>query len=600
MDFVGRKLGRYDIVELIGEGGMARVYKAFDPEINRSVALKILKEEHCQTDEYKNRFIKEGRAAGALTHPNIVTIYDVGTIDDAPYIMMELLEGTTLGELLQDGERLTPEQTLECVAQLADALDYAHKRQIVHRDMKPDNVIMDLETGVVKIADFGIARLAQSEVNDSTQAGMMLGTPRYMSPEQATGDRVDGRSDLFAIGVIMYEIITGRKAFDADSMTTLILQIVQKDPVPIRQTVADAPVGFEKIVKKLLQKKPERRFQTGAELKTAVLRELGALRDANEESAGYLPLQIKWTAIMAVVVAVAMAASSYFVIKAQRSMLSKQLVDSGIALTKFISVQSAIPVLGEDWISLEALVQDAAARDTFSYLVVSDHTGVVRSATDPELLDKPRPSMPDAEEVYRQEDIVVSDVGESLYNFSVPVLFNQTPVGSVDVGLATESISEALATTSRMLIILALAMVVTVSIAVFIFNKLTSRNLYLVTEALRLFARKHHEVRISKASTDEFGDLFVAFNAMADDLQQFFDESDGDRVLDPLESSPVIETDISGITQTVVAARTVVNPGAIADDQAGPHEGQQDDHKEESDSSDAENDDDLVENHGGR
>ncbi|MEO0437731.1 MAG: serine/threonine-protein kinase, partial [Pseudomonadota bacterium] len=185
MDFVGRKLGRYEIVELIGEGGMAHVYKAFDPEISRSVALKILKEEHCESDEYKSRFIKEGRAAGALTHPNIVTIYDVGTIDGAPYIMMELLTGTTLGDLLQGGERLTPEQTLECVAQLADALDYAHKRQIVHRDMKPDNVIMDLDSGVVKIADFGIARVVQSEVSDSTQAGMMLGTPRYMSPEQA-------------------------------------------------------------------------------------------------------------------------------------------------------------------------------------------------------------------------------------------------------------------------------------------------------------------------------------------------------------------------------------------------------------------------------
>ncbi|MEM6486404.1 MAG: protein kinase [Pseudomonadota bacterium] len=566
MDFVGRKLGRYEIVELIGEGGMAHVYKAFDPEISRSVAIKILKEEHCESDEYKSRFIKEGRAAGALTHPNIVTIYDVGTIDDAPYIMMELLTGTTLGELLQGSERLTPEQTLDCVSQLADALDYAHKRQIVHRDMKPDNVIMDVDSGVVKIADFGIARVVQSEVSDSTQAGMMLGTPRYMSPEQATGDAVDGRSDLFAIGVIMYEMITGRKAFDADSMTTLILQIVQKDPVPIRQTVANAPVGFEKIVNKLLQKKPDKRFQTGAELKTAVLRELGALRDANEEKAGYLPIQFKWTAIMAVVVAVAMAASSYFILRAQRTMLSQQLVDSGIALTKFISVQSAIPVLGEDWLSLEALVQDAAARDTFSYLVVADHTGTVRSATNPELIGEERPSLPEAEEVFRQEQIVVSDVGESLYNFSVPVLFNQTPVGSVDVGLTTNSIGEALATTSRMLLILAFAMVLTVSIVVFIFNRLTSRNLLIVTEALRLFSRKQHEVRISKSQTDEFGDLFGAFNSMADSVQELIDADDLEREIDTLDESQIIDTDISGITQTIVSERIIADEEDDKDD----------------------------------
>jgi serine/threonine protein kinase len=136
VDYVGRKVGRYEIVEHIGEGGMANVYKAFDPEINRSVALKILKEEHCEKDEYKNRFLKEGRAAGALAHPNIVTVYDVGSIDDAPYIMMELLTGKTLGDILLEGQRLTLEQTLECVAQLADALDYAHAKNVVHRDMK--------------------------------------------------------------------------------------------------------------------------------------------------------------------------------------------------------------------------------------------------------------------------------------------------------------------------------------------------------------------------------------------------------------------------------------------------------------------------------
>ncbi|MEL7045777.1 MAG: serine/threonine-protein kinase, partial [Pseudomonadota bacterium] len=236
MDFVGRKLGRFDIVELIGEGGMAQVYRAFDREINRSVALKILKEEHCQHEEYTKRFIREGRAAGALTHPNIVTIYDVGTIDDAPYIMMEMLTGETLGDLLVSGERPSMEEMLECVIQLADALDYAHGQNVVHRDMKPDNIIFNQADRRVKIADFGIARLSEQDISDSTQAGMMLGTPRYMSPEQATGDKVDGRSDLFAVGVLMYEMITGRKAFDADTMTTLILQIVQKDPVSIRQT----------------------------------------------------------------------------------------------------------------------------------------------------------------------------------------------------------------------------------------------------------------------------------------------------------------------------------------------------------------------------
>jgi serine/threonine protein kinase/HAMP domain-containing protein len=559
MDFVGRKLGRFEIVEHIGEGGMAQVFRAFDPEINRSVALKILKEEHCQNEEYKARFLREGRAAGALTHPSIVTIYDVGTIDGAPYIMMELLSGQTLGDLLTSGERLSLEQILECVTQLADALDYAHRKNVVHRDMKPDNIIFNRADGMVKVADFGIARLSDTGMSDSTQAGMMLGTPRYMSPEQATGEKVDGRSDLFALGVIMYEMITGQKAFDAETMTTLILQIVQKDPVRIRQTVSDAPIGVEKIVNKLLQKKPEKRFQSGADLKVAVLRELGAMRDAREEKSGYLPLQIKWTAIMAAVVATAMAASSYFILKAQRDTLTEQLVDSGVSLTKFISVQAALPVLGEDWITLGALVQDASRRDTFSYLVVSDHTDTVRSATDPALIGNAKPTFVDSETVYEQEAILVNDAGNDIYNFSVPVLFNETRVGSVDVGLGTESIEEALSTTSRMLIILALAMVLTVSVAVFIFNKVTSRNLAKATQALRLFGRHHHEVRVSRSRTDEFGDLFGAFNSMADAIEKLLDD-EGKSVAPELLSELADDdtTDISGISHTIMSGRTVL------------------------------------------
>lgn len=561
MEFVGRKIGRYAISEHIGEGGMAHVYKAFDPDIDRSVALKILKEEHCEKDEYKNRFLKEGRAAGALTHPNIVTIYDVGSIDDAPYIMMELLNGKTLGDLLIEGKRLSLEQILECVLQLADALDYAHSKNVVHRDMKPDNIMVNLEENVVKVADFGIARLEHSEVNDSTQAGMMLGTPRYMSPEQATGDTVDGRSDLFALGVILYELITGQKAFDAETMTTLILQIVQKDPLPIRQTVSGAPIGVEKIVKKLLQKKPEKRFQTGAELKAAVVRELVALREANEEKSTYLPLQVKWTAITAVIVALAMGISSYLILGAQRTALTGQLIDSGISLTKFIAVQAAIPILGEDWISLEALVLDASARDSFSYLVVSDHTDVVRSASDPSLVGEARTPITDTELVFSQGDIQVTDQGESLFNFSVPVLFNQTRVGSVDVGLDVHSLEDALFTTSRMLMILAAAMVLTVSLVIYIFNQLTARNLRTATLALKLFTQHQYEARISKVQRDEFGDLFSAFNNMADSVEARLNE---DGKLKNPEKVTVDEryadTDVSGITRTMVSDGAVVVP----------------------------------------
>lgn len=557
MEIVGKKIGRYEVLEHIGEGAMAQVFKAFDPEINRSVALKVLKAEHCEKDEHKSRFLKEGKAAGVLTHPNIVTIYDVGSIDDSPYIMMELLLGETLGDIMQQGQRLPLKSILESASKLADALDYAHSKGVVHRDMKPDNIMLDPQGETVKIADFGIARVEEASSKESTQVGMMLGTPRYMSPEQATGATIDGRSDLFALGVIMYEMITGQKAFDAESMPTLIMQIVQKDPVPIRQITTDAPVGVQKIVNKLLQKNPDKRFQTGRELKEALQRELLVLQESEEDKRRYLPLQIKWTAIMAAVVACAMALSTYLVYNVQRDALTKQAIDSGLSLTKFIAVQAAIPVLGEDWITLESLVQDASARDTFSYLIVSDHEDVVRSASNMDLVGQPWEMASTTETLYQRGSTTVTDLGDT-FNFNVPVLFNQTEVGSVNVGLDTRALDAALSTTARLMVILAFAMVLAVSLVIYIFNKAIAKNLLVATQALRLFGDNHREVRISKSRDDEFGDLFDAYNGMADSVERTVDASLVGNPTMPTDNAEPVATDVSGITNGMLSDPTVM------------------------------------------
>ena len=538
MDIVGKTIGRHEILEEIGEGGMAMVYKAYDPHINRSVALKILKEEHCLDEEHKRRFLKEGEAAGALAHPNIVTIYDVGSIEGAPYIMMELLEGRNLGDTLDEGEKLSTLKVVNIAMQLASALDYAHAKGVVHRDLKPDNIMLTTDNETIKIADFGVARMANALDKETTQVGMMLGTPRYMSPEQASGLPIDGCSDLFTVGVILYELITGQKAFDAESMPTLIMQIVKKDPIPIRQISSDTPVGLQKIINKLLQKKPEKRFQSGQDLYAALQRELLILKDTEEEQRGYVPLQIKWTAIMGAIVALTMALSSVIVFRAQSAALTQLAIDSGSSLSRFIAVQVAIPVLGEDWITLESLVQDASSRRTFQYLVVSDHAGVVRSATDESQVGSQWDTGKTGEVIHADNDVVVTslevDAGE-VFNFSLPVLFNSTVVGAVNIGLDTRALQDALATTKRMMAFLAMATVLAVSLVVFIFNKLIARNLLRATSAIQLFGRGKLETRISQQLTDEFGDLFSAFNSMADELESKLEPDDDEE--DELEHS---------------------------------------------------------------
>ncbi|QIB66057.1 serine/threonine-protein kinase [Kineobactrum salinum] len=564
MEIVGRTIGRYQVQEHIGEGGMAHVYKAFDPSINRTVALKILKAEHCADEEHNNRFLREGKAAGALTHPNIVTIYDVGSLEGAPYIMMELLEGESLGDILQQGRRLPITTIIRIAIQLAKAMDYAHTRGVVHRDMKPDNIILGADGESVKITDFGIARMDSSPGNETTQVGMMLGTPRYMSPEQASGTIVDGRADLFAVGVIMYEMITGQKAFDAESLPTLIMQIVKKNPVPIRQLTTDAPAGLQKIVNKLLQKNPQRRFQSGKELQEALLRELSSVQSHEEEQRGYLPLQVKWTAIMGAVVAVAMTVASTLVFRAQSDALTRQAVDSGLSLAKFIAVQAAIPVLGEDWVTLESLVEDAAARQTFRYLVVADHRGIVRGASDSSLVGERWEPSNIEQTLLDGDTIQVQELEQPVFNFSLPVLFDQTVVGHLDLGVDTTELDAAMTTTGRMMAMLALAIVLAVSLLIYAFNKLIAKNLLLATSALQLLGRGQLETRISRKRDDEFGDLFNAVNHLADGIEK---QLEGSGVTDgPLLDTVVVpegKLEISGIVQGNPNDQTIVRSSDV-------------------------------------
>ena len=259
-------LGRYEIIEELGQGAMGIVYKAHDPLIERFVALKtinlqILPEKEKQA--YKARFYQEAKAAGHLNHPNIVTIHDLGESGDVAYIAMELMEGRELQAILDSEKRLQIEDVLSIGIQVASGLNFAHKRGIVHRDIKPSN-IMVLGDNHVKIADFGIARMSSSLA--LTKTGMIIGSPLYMSPEQISSDPLDARSDIFSLGIVLYQMLTGKLPFTGDNANTVMFQILNEDPPAPSSINPEVPDELDQIVAKCLGKKPEDRFRNAKAL----------------------------------------------------------------------------------------------------------------------------------------------------------------------------------------------------------------------------------------------------------------------------------------------------------------------------------------------
>jgi CHASE2 domain-containing sensor protein/tRNA A-37 threonylcarbamoyl transferase component Bud32 len=258
-------LGRYEVVRELGRGAMGTVYLGKDPKINREVAIKTIRYEdidESQLDELKSRFFREAEAAGKLSHPNIVTIYDVGEDYDIAYMAMELLSGTDLEPYCSKDKLLPLPDVVKIVTSVARALDYAHQAGVVHRDIKPAN-IMIINSGEVKVTDFGIARVMASS---KTQTGIILGTPTYMSPEQIAGGKVDGRSDLFSLGVVFYQLLSGEKPFTGDSIATLMYNITTSPPPPILDVAPNAPARCSAIIEKALAKDKEMRYQSGSEM----------------------------------------------------------------------------------------------------------------------------------------------------------------------------------------------------------------------------------------------------------------------------------------------------------------------------------------------
>ena len=272
----GIRFGPYEILTLLGKGGMGEVYKAKDVRLQRVVALKILSTENVLDPDRKARFLLEARAASRLNHPNIVTIYDISEERGVGYIAMEYIAGKPLDQIIAEGA-LPLEDAMKYAAEIADALAAAHSAKIIHRDLKPANIVVT-EDGRAKLLDFGLAKLSQPDVPGPdaetaslrTLSGTIMGTAAYMSPEQAEGRDLDARSDIFSFGLVLYEMLTGRRAFAGESWISTLAAILHKEPQPLRDFNSSIPFSLEQHVARCLRKDPNERFQSMADVRRAL------------------------------------------------------------------------------------------------------------------------------------------------------------------------------------------------------------------------------------------------------------------------------------------------------------------------------------------
>lgn len=521
-------LGRYRIEGRLGEGAMAEVFRARDPDIGRAVAIKVLKPEHGRDPAIGARFLREARAAGALSHANIATIFDVGEADGVAYIAMEIVDGQPLDVALQQQGRMPCERVLALGQQLASALGYAHRHGIVHRDVKPSNILLSADGRTAKLLDFGVARVGDTDGNLArTQAGTLVGTPRYMSPEQALGLPVDHRADLFSLGVVLYEMVTGKVAFPGTALATLAIQIAQEKVEPIDRSTQDCPPGLRSIIDRLLAKKPDQRFADGDALATALARELAVLQDQPVHRRG-LSLRFKLPLALALVTATALGACVSWTLAGERQTLERMAISAGATTASFVTTNAAVlaadnaglPVEQQDWSALQAFTSNAARDPSVRDIVVVDHEGVVRAAGDPRLVGK-RYRQPVGEMAMDGDGVTAAvDAGKGAgIRFIHPIRYAGADFGTVDLVVRRATLDGAIASARASLIALALVVMLAVLLVGYLSGRMVARPLHRLRLALEEAGRSGFAVRLSQRRRDEFGAVFDAFNAAADQIE---------------------------------------------------------------------------------
>ena len=529
------EVGRYQVDQMVGEGAMARVYRAYDPKIDRTLAIKLLKSHLLTDDEYRVRFFREAKGAGILSHPNIVTVFDVGEEDNHPFLAMEWVEGTTLADVLKEGRKFTAKEVVEIGIQLVRALDYAHRKGIVHRDVKPGNVMLVKDSLTVKVADFGICRITEADTHvqgQQTQMGDVLGTPHYMSPEQVLGEKVDSRSDLFSAGVVLYQLLTGALPFEGDSLISVAFKITKSDPPSIDKVRPELPLALRRVIDRALKKQPEKRYQTGEEFAQALI---AVGRDLTEDEAKKgsgrgITLSVRWALMMAALVAVTMTLAAAVLYQRQYTAMLDQVKNYGGSLAKLVATEMAVPLLSEDWASIDVFIQETTSRQNFHHLLVIDYQDVVRGTSDP-ALQNAKYTPPDAKPMDSLDPGIavqserIAD-GRTVLDFMAPVLFQGKEIGKVRLGIYEAPLAKVANLMLVLLAILTLVTVAAVAGGTYLLAQRLAGPIRVMRSSLDELAHGRYDYRINDPRTDEIGQLFAEFDRTAAALERRHEHPD--------------------------------------------------------------------------
>jgi HAMP domain-containing protein len=438
---------------------------------------------------------------------------------------MELIDGETLADVLDRRRSLPIREAVTIGLQLARALDYAHAHGVVHRDIKPGNILMLANGRGVKVTDFGIAHLDDAQ-SMRTQVGAVLGTPQYMSPEQAKGEKLDGRSDIFAAGIVLYQMLGGERPFRADSMVALATKIANEPHAPLNTLRADLPASLRRVVDRCLAKQPEQRFATGAELAEAlakVRRELDEAQQQKQPRPRIVPLPVQWALAMATVVALVMGITATVISQRQYDAMMRQATDYGASLARFVARQSGEPALAEDWDTIDERLKYLMSAGHFERIVMIDSKGIVRSSSRPELVGKPY--KPPGSEVLGSFGGGAAAMrffagGAPVLGFEAPVTYQNVPVGRIALGIAEEPLTAVARLSKWLMTVLALVTMLAAAGATYLLARRFAKPLALIGDSLDEIAKGRFAHRIGESRKDELGLLYAKFDAMAQSLQQ--------------------------------------------------------------------------------